>query len=84
MKNIEITLVVAVINVLTLVQIGGKDVSILVNGTVLNDGPLAFADLPHLVKPTVQKINLQVKRPARHVFIEIAQVWILVDRFKKR
>lgn len=84
MKNIEIALVVAVIDMLALVQVSGKDVRVFVDGAVLNNGFLAFADLSHLVKPTVQKIDLQVKRPARHVFIEIAQVWILVNRFIER
>lgn len=68
---------------LALVQVSGKNVSIFINGSVLNNGLFAFADLPHLIKPAVQKVDLQMKRPTRHVVIKIAQVRIVINRFVK-
>lgn len=62
----------------TFMQVGRKDVCIFINGSILNNGFIAFADLPHLIKPAVQKINLEMECPARHVIIKIAQIWIVI------
>ena len=64
-------MVIALVDMPALAQVGSKDVCIFVNGAVLYNGSFAFADLAHLVKAAVEKIDLQVKRPARHVVIKI-------------
>ena len=82
-EDVEITLIIALAYVAALMQVGCKNMSIFIDGTILNNGFLAFADLPHLVKPAVQKINLQMKGPARHVVIKIPQVRVVINRFVK-
>ena len=77
-------MIVAVIDVSACMKICRKDVGIFVDGPVLYDGLAAVADLPHLVEPAVEKVDLQVKRPACHVVIEIPQVGVVVDGLEKR
>lgn len=62
---------IAIINVPTLVEVSSKNVRVLINRSILNNCFFAFADLANLIKPAIQKINLQMKRPARHVIIKI-------------
>ena len=63
------------------VQVGGEDVGILVDGSVLHDRPVSVEDFEHLLVAAVEEENLEVKRPALHVVIEIAQVRVVVGRF---
>ncbi|MNY56655.1 hypothetical protein D3C86_1927600 [compost metagenome] len=37
-----------------------------------------------LLQPAVQKVDLQVERPSLHIIVEVAQVRIIVYRFKLR
>jgi len=84
MKNIEITLVIAVVDMAAGVQVLGKNIGVFVNSPVLNDRLRAFADNPHLVKPAIEKIDLKMKGPTCHVFIKIAKVRVRVNGFIKR
>jgi hypothetical protein len=81
MKDVQITLVISITDVAALVKVGRENVSVFVNGSILNDGFIAVADLVYLIKPTVQEIDLQVKSPTRHVGIEILEVRIVVYGF---
>ena len=83
MKNIEITLVIAVVDMAAGMQVLGENIGVFVNSPVLNDGFLAFADNPHLVKPAIEKIDLKMKGPTGHVLIKIAKVRIRVNGFIK-
>ena len=82
--DIEIALVVAIVDVTTGMKIGGEDVCVFVDRTVLDHGSRAFADLANLVETAIQKIDLQMERPLCHVAIEIAEIWVLVDRLEQR
>jgi hypothetical protein len=64
------------------VQVCCENVRVFVYRAVLYDRFIAFADLADLVKPAVQKIDLQVKRPLRHIAVKVPQVRILIDRLK--
>src|SRR5258705_6377664 len=80
MKNIEVTLVIAVVDVATGMKVLRKNISVFVNSPVLNNCLLAFADNPHLAKPAVEEVDLKMKGPTGHVFIEITKVRVGVDR----
>lgn len=84
MKKVQVTLVVAVIDVPTVVEVRGKDVRVLVNSTVLDNGFFIFAYLSNLVKATVQKIDLEMKCPASHVIVKIAEIGVVVYGFVER
>ena len=66
------------------VEISGEDMRVFVNRTVLNNRFLAVPDFPDLIKPAVEKVNLKMERPSRHVFVKILEVRIVVDRFIQR
>lgn len=67
-----------------LVKVCGEDIGIFVDGTVLNNGLIAVPDLVHLIKPAIQKIDLQMKGPTGHIRIKILQVRIVIYRFIQR
>ena len=79
--DVEITLVVAIVDVAAGVEVSCEDVCVFVYRAILYDRSTTLADLAHLVETAIQKIYLQMKRPLRHVAIEIAQVWVLIHRF---
>ena len=84
MKNVEVALVIAVVDMAAGVEVFCEDIGIFINGSVLNNRLIAFADLAHLAEPAVEKINLQVESPPGHVFVKIAEVRILFHRFVQR
>src|SRR5258706_13915622 len=84
MEDVEIALVIAVVDVTAGMKILREDMSVFINGAVLDDCPFAFADHAHLVEATVQKIYLQMKCPSRHIFIKIAEVRIVFNRLVQR
>jgi O-acetyl-ADP-ribose deacetylase (regulator of RNase III) len=51
---------------------------------VLNDDILRLGNLYHFLETFIQEIHLQVKRPARHVGIEVGQIGVVVDGFETR
>ena len=59
-------------------QIGGKNVRILVNGSVLNHRLLSAADILNVTPPRCQEIHLQIETPTLHILIEIRDVWIVI------
>ena len=59
-----------------------KDVSIFINGSVLNHLFTTFVDVVYLTKSTVQEIDLQVERPTLHVFIKVVKIRIIVGIFE--
>ncbi len=83
-EKIEVTLVVTVADVATGMEIGGKDVCVFVNRTVLDNGLFAIPDFPDLIKPAVEEVNLKMERPSRHVIIKILEVRILVNGLIQR
>src|SRR6267154_4353064 len=81
MKNIEIALVIAIVDMAAGMEVFGKNIGIFINGSVLNDGLLTFPDDPNLVKPAVEEIDLKMKRPTGHVFIKVTKIRVRVNRF---
>jgi len=63
-------------------QIARKYLSILIYGTILNDAMRSFLNLALMVKPARQEKHLQIKRPAMHVIVEVAQVRIIIHAFE--
>src|SRR4051812_30395423 len=63
-------------------KIGRKDHRILMNGPVLNNDLGTFLYFDDLAKAIVEEVHLQVERPARHVFVEVVEVRIVLDVFK--
>jgi hypothetical protein len=64
------------------VKVGSKDVGIFINGSVLDNCFSTSLYIEELVKPVVQKVDLEVEAPAGHVFVKIEQVWIMVNVFE--
>lgn len=56
----------------TAMKIRSKNVCVFVNGAVLNNGLFTFPDLSDLIEPAVQKIDLKMEGPSRHVRVKIA------------
>ena len=84
MKNIQIALIIALRDIAAGVEIGCKDECVLVDRPVLHRALGACADLMDLLEPAVQKVDLHMKCPAVHVGVEIAEVRVVLDGFKKR
>lgn len=78
MEDVEVALVVTVANVTAMMEMGRKDVCIFVDRAVLNGGLLVSPDFVHLPEAAVQEIDLQVKRPSRHILVKVAQVGIVI------
>jgi hypothetical protein len=62
-------------------EVGSKNISIFINGPVLDHVFSAVSDLNYLPEPGIQKIDLQVKRPALHVLVKTMQVRIVFNIF---
>jgi len=84
MEDVEITLIVTVADVATIVKVSSKDIGILVDGAVLNGGPVISTDFIDLPEPAIQKKDLQVERPPGHILIEVAQIRIVIHGFIER
>jgi hypothetical protein len=52
--------------------------SVFVDGSVLNDRLRTLSDVYKLTKSSIQKVDLKVKRPPLHVFVEVIEVRIAV------
>jgi hypothetical protein len=63
-------------------KVGCKNVSIFINGPVLNYSFSSIPDLYQLIQAAIQKIDLQLKAPAGHVLIKIIEVRIMLYIFK--
>ena len=63
------------------VEVGGEDAGVLVDGAVLHYDFLRVRYLHHVLEPLVQEIDLEVERPPRHVLIEVGEVGVEVYRF---
>jgi hypothetical protein len=48
-----------------------KDIGIFIDGSVLYNSFVRFPDFQYLGKAGIKKIDLEVKRPALHVFIKV-------------
>jgi hypothetical protein len=64
------------------VKVRCKNVCILINGAVLDNRFARFPYIDDLIEAAVKEIDLQVEGPSLHIFIEIVQVWIIVNVFK--
>ena len=82
-KQVGVVLEVAVAHHPHLVEIGGKDASVLKDGAVLDDGVAASTDGHNVFETLVEKIDLQVERPSVHVLIEVFKIRIEVYRFEE-
>ena len=60
------------------VQVGGEDVGVLVNGAVLDDVFVLAPKAVNLAEAAVQEVNLQVERPPHHVVVELVEVGVFV------
>lgn len=80
MKDVQVTLVIPFRYVTTLVQVGRKNVRILVDCSILNGRFVAVLDFVYLFEPAIQKIDLDVKCPFCHIVIKVSEVRICVNR----
>lgn len=78
LKQAEVIAKIAGTHQAHFVEIGRKNVCVLIDRAILNDGLVAFLDVDNLLEAVVQKIYLQVERPARHVEVKILQVGVVV------
>jgi len=63
------------------VEVRCEDIGILIDGPVLDDIFARLADLDDLAEPAVQKIDLQVERPALHVLVKVIEIGIIIHVF---
>ena len=66
------------------VEIRSEDTRILVDGPVLDDDVLALGDIHHILEPFVEEINLEIKGPTLHIFVEISEIRIKVHGLEFR
>ena len=59
----------------------GKDVSIFVDSSILNDWLFTLSYFLDLLKATIEKINLEVKGPFGHITIKVPQIGVVVYIF---
>ena len=64
-------------------QVGGEDACVFKNGTILNDGFFAPRNGHHILKSLVEKVDLQIERPALHIFIEVFEIGVEVYGFEE-
>src|SRR5688572_8030185 len=83
MENILVALIVAIRDISAGMEVLGKNESIFIDRPVLHGALRTGLDLVNLFEATVQKVDLHMKSPAMHVSIEIAQIRVIIDRFKK-
>ncbi len=70
--DVEITLVVAVVDVAAGMEVCREYVRIFIDRAVLHDRAGTLANLSHLVESTIEEIYLQMEGPARHVAVKIS------------
>src|SRR5512138_3479104 len=58
-----------------------KDISILVDGPVLDYCLFRFFYLEYLAESRIKEVDLQVEGPSLHILIKIIQVRIVIDIF---
>lgn len=80
-EQIQVIVVVSPSHQAHVVQVAGKNVSIFVNGPILNDRFFSTQDRQNLLVSAVQKVNLQVERPTVHVVVKINEVRVVVGGF---
>ena len=80
-EQVEIIVEIAGRHQAHVVEVGRKNVGILVDGAVLNDSAIALKDFQNLPIPAVEEENLKIERPAVHVVVKITQVGIVVGAF---
>jgi hypothetical protein len=64
------------------VEVGSKYAGVFIDGAVLDDDVIAFADLNYVTETLVQEINLEVERPPFHIFVEVCQIGIEIHWFE--
>ena len=64
-----------------IVEVGGKDVGVFVDGAVLYNRSVSVQDLEDLLVAAVEEEDLQVEGPALHIVVEVAQVGVIIRRF---
>ena len=84
MEDIQVTGIIPFGYVTALIEIGCKDICVLINCPVLDGGHIVRLDFGNLPEATVQEIDLKIESPSRHILIKILQVRVFVNRFKKR
>ena len=79
--GVKQTLVIGIIpfgEKVAFIEVGRKNVGILVDGAVLYCRIVTSLDRFELIETGIQKVYLQVKGPALHVFVKIRQVGIVI------
>jgi hypothetical protein len=59
-------------------EVRGKDTSILIDCTVLDDDLVKLRDIYHILESLVEEIYLEIERPSLHIFIEISKIRIII------
>jgi len=65
-------------------EVSRKNLGVFVDRPVLYDALRTFHNALMVVKPLREKIDLEIERPAVHVFIKIGKVGVVFDRFVER
>ena len=65
-------------------EVGRKNIGIFIDGPVLYYRLLAVPYFYQVLDPMIQKVYLQVKRPARHIFIKIHHIRLVLNILKMR
>lgn len=60
-------------------EVGGKDVGVFVDSSVLNYSILPVSYFQQLLEPVVEKIDLEVETPPLHIAVEVRQVRVVLN-----
>lgn len=78
----SIVAIVAIVHLANVVEIPGENFGVFVDRSILNDRFAGFCHPFVMLEPVCQKVDLEMKRPALHVPVEIGEVGIIVDGLK--
>jgi len=84
LKKAEIIFEVARCHQAHVVEVGGENVGIFVNGAVLHHGDITLQNFENLLISVVQEIDLKIERPALHVVVKICEVGVVFGALKMR
>ena len=64
-------------------QVRSEDSRVFEDGTILDDGFFATRNGHYILESLVEKVDLQIERPALHIFIEVFEIGVEVYRFEE-
>ena len=82
LEQLTVVGVVSFVELPLLIERSCEDVRIFVDGTVLDRAGWRFFDLFMSIESVIKEIDLEWEGPAAHVFIEVSEVRIVLNRFE--